>query len=144
MCTVVHIDYWHSKKVYVTWDMKVSGMLGRVGVCAAHSTTRQTNTASFSIVGFSEDSATTLQIARCRVRGYGPRWQRSLVTRFAVQDSCACAHGLLIATTDSRVVSMNTSYVHIRYSTWDLYKGVNYKQLFIVGVHSIRYKFRIR
>ena len=33
-----------------TWDMKVSGILGRVGVCAAHSATRQTNTASFSIV----------------------------------------------------------------------------------------------
>ena len=30
-------------------------MLGRVGVCAVHSATRQTNTASFSIVEFSEE-----------------------------------------------------------------------------------------
>ena len=30
----------------------------------------------------------------------------------------------------------------IQYSTTSYCKGVNYKQLFIVGVHSIRYRFR--
>ena len=33
-------------------------MLGRVGVCAVHSATRQTNTASFSIVEFSAEPKT--------------------------------------------------------------------------------------
>ena len=95
-------------------------MLGRLGVCVVHSATRQTNTASFSIVEFSAEpktlAYTSYRSYDARVRPVRIRIRIPDQSREHVRSSCACA-------------LLNRG--HVNFSLNVELKGVNYNCLLL-------------